>query len=175
MDVVAFDPYDAASFKADVSGLQTTADAIQAKTDQIGSLTVTWQSATAANGHLSIFAGDDYLAADGRALTVTIEDYAGPDLAEADCKLRLTPAAIYEVGPGPTLAEVEATATIAINGDVVTLTADLPAADSLAMGTYPPATAAHNYTFQFVATVGGNIVTLATGHCTVHQKIDPKA
>ena len=58
----------------DVAALDALLDSIILKTNTIGALTVTVTSPVAADGTITIYPGDDYLAAHGRGLSVLIAD-----------------------------------------------------------------------------------------------------
>jgi len=143
---------------------------VKVQTDRIGALEVTYQGPAGHNEDFCIFAGDDYLAATGRAIEIEIADYAGADLTDATCKLRLASLAAFDEGDAAAECEVEATITVA--GSTVTLSADLTATETAALGTYPPSRA-RNYVYQFIATLADEtaVVTLAAGRCTVNGKI----
>lgn len=145
-------------------------DAIKAKTDTIGALTITYQSPATESGSFTIYGGDNYLAAEGRALSVTITDYAGPSLTSATAKFRILALADHEATE--TAADLEVAATVSVDGTTVTLAAPLTAAQTAALSPYPPASAPRNYVFQYiVTTAGGSVLRLATGRMTVHKGI----
>ena len=127
--------YDAAIFKADATAANQLA--IKAQTDRIGSLEVTYQTPAVSNGHLSLYAGDDYLAADSRAISVEIQNYGGPDLTTATGKLRLSDKTTFDAAQ--TTADIDVVATISVNGSTVTVSADITAAQLAALSPYPPA------------------------------------
>jgi hypothetical protein len=147
--------------------------AVKVKTDQIGSVTVTYSSPTVARGAWVIYAGNDYRAADGRAITATVEGYSGPSLAGATVALRLI--SVENWNTSIATADMEVPATVAISGtagdETVSLSADITSEQSAGLATYPPADA-RNYVGQFVAaTSGGQVVTLTTGRMTVNKGI----
>ena len=156
-----------------VLALQATSLAIKAKTDLIGSLTVTYSSPVTGDDSVELYGGDDYLTADGRQIQLVISDWSGPDLTDAVGTFRLTPIEDYEAGSST--AGQEVVATIAVDGTTVTVTADMTAEQTAALETKPP-DYKRNYIYQFIATTDGDgsIITLAHGKCTVKQKVGAK-
>ena len=145
--------------------------AIRAKTDQIGSITVTYSSPVAANGRFSITGGDSYLDADGRALTLVVEDYSGPSLVAATGVFRILNSCDYNT-EDTVAADLDVAAEININGTTITLTADLTAAQTAALSPSPPENY-KNYEFQYRAeTQGGSDLTLGSGQLTVIKGIE---
>ena len=68
-------------------------------------------------------------------------------------------------------ADLEVAATIAIDGDTITLAADLTAAQTAALATSPPA-AARNYIYEFVCTLANTHVGYRThGQMTVKKAV----
>src|SRR5262245_57526821 len=113
-----------------------------------GPLTLT--SPLAPSGAVHLFRGDDYFAADGRALTWTDPGTAWPDLTGAAVRFRVHPAA------QDTLA-LDVAATVQ-SADVVRV--ELTAAQTGGL-------AAAVYRYALVATLaGGHVVTLARAQLT---------
>ena len=147
--------------------------AIQAKTNTIGTGRITYASTVGEAGLATIWAGDDYRAADGTAFAITRDDYAGPSLTTATAKLRIMDSVQYlsAVDGVSVAADLEVAATIAIDGDTITLAADLTAAQTAALATSPPQLA-HNYVYEFVCTLAnGHIGYRTHGRMTVKKAI----
>jgi len=162
----------AGSIDAELDAIDTVVDAIKLKTDQIGTAQVTYSSWVTDGGIQRIFAGEDFLAADGRALSVTITDYAGPSLAGATAKMRILSNASYnELAADVGAADLEVTATISVDGTTVVVSADLTAAQTAAFSTSPPMPPV-NYVYQFIATLSTtHKVMLTYGRMTVAKTI----
>jgi len=147
--------------------------AIQAKTNTIGSGRITYASTVGEASLATIWAGDDYRAADGTQFSITVEDYAGPSLATATAVLRIMDSVQYlsAVDGVSVKADLEVPATITINGTTITLAADLTAAQTAALATSPPQLA-HNYVYEFVCTLAnGHIGYRTHGRMTVKKAI----
>ena len=152
-----------------LTATQASIDAIEAKTDTIGAATVTYTSPAAEDGEFVIIAGDDYLAADSRALTMTVSDYAGPSLAAATATFRVLE--IADFASTVEAADLETSATLSVDGTTVSISIDLTDEQTIALSSSPPDTF-KNHSFRIVATTaGGSVVTLATGRLTVKKGI----
>lgn len=101
-------------FSTDAAGnLIDTLSAIKAKTDQIGSITVTYTGAVASDGSAEIIQGDDYLGT--RALSWTKTNYSGPSLVSATVQCALIAQSDYQ-------ASTSAAAVLTVSGTVVLTT-----------------------------------------------------
>jgi hypothetical protein len=119
----------------------------------------------------TIIQGDDYLNADGEALTWTIEDYTGPSVTSSTAGLKIMTYADY-IAEGGTVA-LSVTATAAMVGDDLVLKADLTAAQTAALDASPPDDK-WNYVYQVIVTLSnGHVITpaRATGAMTVQKRI----
>jgi len=148
--------------------------AIKAKTDTIGTVEMTAVSPTIVNDTFTIYAGDDYADADGRALTVTGVDASDFDLEASGVEVvfRLLKWTDYRQDD-TTEAELEATATVdEVDGDgLATLSVELTADQTGALATSPPQPE-KNYAFQWIATLeSGRTVLLASGRMTVVKRL----
>jgi len=124
--------------------------AIKAKTDTIGSVAVTYTTpAVTPGGPWEIHCGSAYLAADGRAIDLTITGYGGPPLAPTGT-LRLL-ARHKWAADADAAADLEVEATVAQNGTTVVLSADLNAVATAALEPSPPRDI-ENYRVQFWVT-----------------------
>ena len=149
--------------------VDTVVDAIGAKTALIGTNLVTYASWVADGGSRRIYAGEDFLAADGRGLAFTVTDYAGPALASATGSFKIIPSASYD--DDDTAATLSVAATIAVSGTTIIVSADLTAAQTGALATSPAQTPL-NYVFQYWATLSnGHKVLLVQGRMTVAKAI----
>ena len=151
---------------------QTTADAIKAKTDQLGTAYVTYTCPARSSGAFVLYGGNDYLTADGpgRAFAATITDYSGPDLAGATAVVRFLAAGAYDE-EATTAAALEVAATLSVNGTTVIVSADLTAVQTAALSPAPPAEQ-RNYVHQFNAILAsGSVVNLPDGRTTVRKGI----
>jgi hypothetical protein len=148
-------------------------DAIGLKTATIGSGRITYASTVGEAALATIWAGDDYRAADGTQFSITVTDYAGPSLATATAVLRIMDSVQYlsAVDGVSVEADLEVAATTTIDGTTITLAADLTAAQTAAFKTSPPA-AARNYVFEFVCTLANTHVGYRThGQLTVKKAV----
>ncbi|KKK55173.1 hypothetical protein LCGC14_3077260, partial [marine sediment metagenome] len=145
---------------------------IQARTNMIGAVSVEYTSPADSTGAFTIFCGDDYLAADSRALTATVTGYAGPDLTNATAKFRLLAADTYQTDTAAVKeADYEIAASIAVSGTTVTFSVDVPRATTLLLSPTPPDLAS-NYRWQFVVTTaGGEVLRAVTGTLTARKGI----
>ena len=119
----------------------------------------------------TIIQGDDYLDADGEALSWTIEDYTGPSVTSSTAALKVMTYADY-IAEGGTVA-LSVTATAAMVGDDLVLKADLTAAQTAALEASPPDDK-WNYVYQVIVTLSnGHVITpaRATGAMTVQKRI----
>ncbi len=131
--------------------------------------TLTVSNPVATGGAVSIFRGDDYSAADGRALAFTLAGYSGPSLAGAATSLYLIPRADWERGTGR--ATLAAAASVA-GTTTLTLSVALTAAQTASLAANP--TQQYTYIYQIRSvTAAGRTVTLATGTLTVTPNIKP--
>jgi hypothetical protein len=148
---------------------------VLAKVNQIGTATVTYTSPVADDGAFDIIGGDDYLAADNRAIELTVEDYSGPDLTSATGEFRIMNAFEFDTTTD-TDGDLVVSATVSGgSGTTITMTADLTSAQTTAMQQSPPRLP-QNYDYRFVAeTAGGSVVTLSTGTVTVQKGIEEEA
>lgn len=87
LDAIAALPDD-----TDVADVLAALALVKLKTDTIGAAAVTVVSPVAACGTITVNAGDDYAAADGRAITFTVPVADVPDLTGAVVKLKCTQA-----------------------------------------------------------------------------------
>jgi len=143
---------------------------IKAKTDLITAGGVTVRSPVLPGGDVVIAAGDDYLHADGGALTWTVAAWAGQSMTDANARLRVISDANWQAGA--TAPELDANAWITINGTTLTLRANLTAAQTAALATSPPSRLEWNYHYQIVAiTAGGSAVTVVDGRMLVRKKL----
>ena len=152
----------------------TSVGVIQAKTDTIGTVEMTAVSPTIVDDTFTIYAGDDYADADGRALTVTGVDASDFDLEASGVEVvfRLLKWTDYRQDD-TTEAELEATATVdEVDGDgLATLSVELTADQTGALATSPPQPE-KNYAFQWIATLeSGRTVLLASGRMTVVKRL----
>jgi len=148
-------------------------DAIGLKTATIGSGRITYASTVGEAALATIWAGDDYRAADGTQFSITVTDYAGPSLATATAVLRIMDSVQYlsAVDGVSVKADLEVPATITTNGTTITLAADLTAAQTAALTTSPPA-AGRNYIYEFVCTLANTHVGYRThGQLTVKKAV----
>lgn len=172
MDLANLDEQLADILAASGSGGLTEAQAatlaaIAAKAALIGSSALSYLSPSRACGSFLVYAGTDYLAEDGRALSLTVTDYGGPDLENAEAYLRVL--GTSEFDGATTTCVLEAEATVAVDGTTVVVSADIAGTDLAALETYPP-NDDRNYVFQFVATTeGGSILVLGEGFMTVKK------
>jgi hypothetical protein len=104
---------------------------------------------------LSIVQGDDYAAADGRALLFTSAGENWPDLASATLALKF-------IEPVAETAALSVTATRTVVGSVQHITAPLTAAQ-----TQPLSAGTNVYDYALQATLSGRRITLKTGKVTV--------
>ena len=150
--------------------VDTVVDAIKARTDTLTAGQVLAVSPVADTGEITLTAGDDYDAAAGTALTLTIAGYAGPNLEGATATLRICEEAAYNAGGAE--ADLEAMATsAAMDGADAVFTFELTAAQTAALATAPPdATLNHVYQLE-VATAAGKVATVSTGSVTVVGRI----
>lgn len=123
---------------ADVATILTDVVAIKAKTDLLGTGSLTLVSPTAVAGKLDLIAGDDYKAADGRAITFP---WSGPTLASVQLK----------IGTGLTVNGTPGAGSVSF---------DLTAAQTSALATPAEFTAIGTLT-------DGSKATVARGLCTV--------
>jgi len=166
--------WDETSLFPGASGLSAALAAIQAKTDTIGTVEMTAVSPTIVDDTFTIYAGDDYADADGRALTVTGVDASAFDLEASGVEVvfRLLKWTDYRQDD-TTEAELEATATVdEVDGDgLATLSVELTAAQTDGLSTSPPQPE-KNYAFQWIATLeSGRTVLLASGRMTVVKRL----
>ena len=139
---------DVATFSGAAS---TTVDAIKAKTDTIGSGTVTVTSPVALDQNVTLVKGDDYKAADGRALDFINAAGTWPDLTGATINFK----AAYQLQP--TNSFTEATGSVVVASGVnqqVRIEID---------GTDTAGLPAGSYEYDVEATLAsGNTVTLVS-------------
>jgi hypothetical protein len=167
----AFDPDKASGYELiDLAGLKL----IQAKTDTIsGAVTVTGPFDPTDDTLLTLIAGDGYESST-RKITITFANYAGPSMAGATGKLRLTKAANYQQG-ATVPADVEVDATITHVSTTVTFVAILHEDDTDDLQPMP-GVAAYTHYFQAIATTTANEdVTLMLGRANVARRIEPAA
>ena len=163
----------AGSVDAELDAIDTVVDAIKVKTDTIGSGRITYASTVGEASLATLWAGDDYRAADGTQFSITVTDYAGPSLATATAVLRIMDSVQYlsAVDGVSVKADLQVAATIAIDGTTITLAADLTAAQTAAFESSPPQLA-HNYVYEFVCTLAnGHIGYRTHGRMTVKKAI----
>jgi len=142
---------------------------IGAKADLIGSADLAVTSPVTMTDEIEIVAGDDYLDADGRALTWSDDDWIGPDLTGATIELRLLATSDYDAGTGTATTYA---GSVTVVGSAVTITVGLTAAQTAALSGSPPADEV-NYHYQLVATLANaSIVTLAEGSITVKARVE---
>ena len=164
---------DLAQTGADGDTLEDLSDeiaAVAAKADLIGTSGATLPSAVAASGYVTIYGGDDYADADGRALTWTITGATGALLDGAAIVLRAMTAANYKAAGDD--AALEAAGSVSVDAGTATVTVELAAADTA--GLEPAGAAAKAiYVYQLIATLaGGGVVTAAKGEMIVWKGID---
>lgn len=147
----------------EIAVVDGVADAIKLRTDRIGSATVTITSPVTADQDFEIFSGDDYLDADGGALTWTVSDYSGPDLAGAEIVLEAVSMADYQDRSTATAA-ISADGSVAIDGSTLTISVDLASADTASLQ--------GEYHYQIRATTAGeSAVTLISGTLTIVRDV----
>lgn len=132
---------------------------------------VVYQGPVSSDLTATIIQGDDYLDADGEALSWIITDYTGPSVSGATAALRIMQ--LEDFNEDDTAAELTVTATAAMVGDDLVLKADLTAAQTAALSASPPSDK-WNYIYQVVVTLSnGHTVTpaRATGAMTVSKRI----
>lgn len=127
-------------------------------------------TALVVEGTFTLYAGDDYLAVDGRDLVVTLVNYSGPSLMGATVVMRVLSKEDYDADVVLAVVEVEATAT-SDDADML-LSVELTAADTVLLQPSPPDNV-RNYRYQFVATLSTtSVVTLAEGSMTVKKGLE---
>lgn len=127
-------------------------------------------SAVVEDATLEIVAGDDYLADDGRALSWTVRDWIGPELAPMLVTLRLMRTADYAADEASVALEVNGTAAAA--GDDALFTVNLTAAQTATLEAVAAGTTRFNYVYQLLATDGdGHTQTIALAGATVKRKL----
>ncbi len=150
-------------------GLATSvqATAIAAKTALIGTARASWVSPVSEDGEISLYAGDDYLTADSRQITITVEDYPGPAIAGATVELLLISLADYDAGVA--VAEVSVDGSLAMDGADLEASFEVTAAESgLLTGSAEP----YNYVYQVQLTdSGGHVVVIAVGAASVLPRL----
>jgi hypothetical protein len=105
---------------ADQSALAALIAAVALQITGLGALAITVQSPVASSGTITIYRGDDYVAAEGTAIAVTVAVSGAPDLTGATIKLKLdeatwTATACTSDGTDWTITfEPDATATAAL-------------------------------------------------------------
>jgi hypothetical protein len=151
----------AGSIDAELDTLDTVADAIKVKTDQIGSANVTVTSPVAQSGEITIYIGNDYLLSEGRALTWAVTGVEVAFLDGAAVTLRILRAPLFYRGHEPETLEADAE----FEGDVVvaneeaTITVELLAADIIELDALRT-----GYVYQLVAKTTDNTThTIAAG------------
>jgi hypothetical protein len=151
----------AGSIDAELDTLDTVADAIKVKTDQIGSANVTVTSPVAQSGEITIYIGNDYLLSEGRALTWVVTGVEVAFLDGAAVTLRILRAPLFYRGHEPETLEADAE----FEGDVVvaneeaTITVELLAADIIELDALRT-----GYVYQLVAKTTDNTThTIAAG------------
>jgi hypothetical protein len=149
------------SIDAELDTLDTVADAIKVKTDQIGSANVTVTSPVAQSGEITIYIGNDYLLSEGRALTWVVTGVEVAFLDGAAVTLRILRAPLFYRGHEPETLEADAE----FEGDVVvaneeaTITVELLAADIIELDALRT-----GYVYQLVAKTTDNTThTIAAG------------
>jgi len=149
--------------------LNASCAAIKAKTDLISADTVTVASPVAASGEVTVFRGDDYADADGRALTFTVANYSGPSLAGATTTMALIAKANYERGLQTSALSVAATVT---GTTTLTIKVDLTAAQTAALASNP--SLIYTYYYQVRSTTAAPAsrkITLAQDKLIVRPRI----
>jgi hypothetical protein len=150
----------------EVNSLVARLNAIQARTNLLGSARVTVSSPVAENGVMEIWRRDDYEGA--QALRWRFEDYTGPALSSA--VLRFLPTSDYLAGKGtPTVIEG---GTAVMDGDDLVVTVDLPGDITAELPTNPPNDLFnHTYTLRGVTTTGSKKRMLASSTLTLRQDL----
>jgi len=144
--------------------------ALQNLLSRLGTVSITVTSPVATDGDVDIIQGDTYATADGRALVWTSASYTGPSLVDATAKFRAIPSNLYEKGSGE--ASLDKAATIGIDGDTVTFTVELTAAETGDLDTISPRT----YAYEIEVTLAsGNVYTYAQGTMTVTRDVTPES
>jgi len=149
--------------------LNASSAAIKAKTDLISATSITVASPVAASGEVTIFRGDDYADADGRALTFTVANYSGPSLAGATTTMALISKANYERGLQTSALSVTATVT---GTTTLTIKVDLTAAQTAALASNP--SLIYTYYYQVRSTTAAPAsrkITLAQDKLIVRPRI----
>ncbi|MBM3957394.1 MAG: hypothetical protein FJ313_05015, partial [Gemmatimonadetes bacterium] len=134
---------------------------------KLSAATLSTQSLVADDGTATIFRGDDYLEADGRALTFTISNYSGPSLSGGTATLALITKANYDRG----LTTSALSVTLTVTGTTtLTCKADLTDTQTAALASNP--NQAVTYIYQLRATTkGGSKITLGQGTLVVRPRI----
>jgi len=146
---------------------------IETKTSMIAASAFTVRSHVAADGTITLIAGDDYPA--GNELTVTKTNYSGPDLSGAGVTvaLKVQTETAYEAAAGGTLV-LDATGTISQTDTTVVCSFVLTAAQTGALAPVPPGDP-NNHVYQVVASTAddatGKKITLAIGSLEVTRQV----
>lgn len=162
---------------ADSDTLETLSDqldTITTKTNQIGSLAVTYTSPVASDDSVTIYCGADYSGA--AILSWTITGWSGINVNGATGKLRLQKKTTY-LNSGTATADHEFTATVTQASTTVTVTVALTDANTDDLTPTPPQET-QQYRYQLVATVAGagaEVQVLADGWLTAKKMLTASA
>ena len=138
---------------------------------RLGTASITVSSPVATDGEVTIYRGDDYKDADGRALQFTVANYTGPSLAGATTSFYLIPRANYERGDGTAALTVTATVT---GTTTLTVKVELTATQTAALAAVAEGKG-WNYRYQIRSvTSTTRKLTLAEGEMTVYQDVPTK-
>ena len=147
------------------------AGSLGARIGLLGTGVVTVANPIAANLSITIVGDDDYLAADSRQLSWTVENWAAADPATGTVTLQLTEREDYAAGTHT--GDVLIAGTGSLVGVDALFEVDLTAAQTRALASTPPATG-YQYVYQVILTlpgVGGSRITVARGHMLVVGRV----
>ena len=163
---------EAAIRGADSDTLKTLSeqvDAVEIKTDLIGSGALTWRSPVNVDGDVELIQGDDYSPDMGTELTWSEADYSGALTADDTVELRLMTTAAYKAGTGT--AALTKAGTLALAGTTLTATFALTTAEVATLTSTEPPDGKVNYTYQIRATKDGERQTLGIGSLTLKRNV----
>jgi hypothetical protein len=131
---------------------------------------LTLVSPIAASGSATVVVGDDYMAADGRALTWTISGYSGPAIT-SDGNVKFRAITLTKWAAASTAWDLEANAVVTQSGSNLSVSVSLPAALTGALSPSPPATV-NQYHFQVsVTAANGSKAMIIEGSLTAKKKL----
>ena len=134
--------------------------------------TITVRAAVTADENIELVQGDDYLDADGEAVTWTITDYDGPGLTSATALLSIQDRDDYE--DDTTGYALQKAGSVSVDGTTVTVKVDLTAAETLALARSPYTDGEHKWSYVYLLTVitsGGTKATHVKGKANITKRI----